>query len=165
MNNLAGTAEMKKILRMAKHLIPHRDITLIILKGHLLIEEQLFDQAASAMRDVSELKLSRLSFNKLVHLTKALFGKSNDQRLWQAIEKLNMLRNELIHHLEDTKLQTLAETFLRPCEEMMRRYAPTPESFDSRLRAAVAFLYGALLNISNTGRRNEAGKAGSSPSA
>jgi hypothetical protein len=151
---------MKKIFRMVKHLLPHRDITLIILKGHLVIEELLFDQAASVMRDVSELKRSRLSFNKLVHLTKALFVYSNDRRLWQAIEKLNLLRNELVHHLEDTKLQTLAEAFLRPCEDMMRRIGPTPESLDSRLRSALAFVYGALLNLSNMGRSNEAGKAG-----
>jgi len=153
MNNIAETAEMKKILRMVKHIIPHRDITLIILKGHLLIEELMFDQAASAMRDVSALKLSRLSFIKLFHLTKALFGYSNDRRLCRAIEKLNSLRNELIHHLEVTKLQTLVEAFLRPCEEMMERISPTPESLDSRMRAALAFVYGTLLNISKYGTK------------
>ena len=163
MDNLAGNAEMKNTLRMVKHLIPHQDIALIILKGHLLIEELLFDQVASAMRNVSELKLSRLSFDRLVHLTKALFGFSNDQRLWQAVEKLNMLRNELIHHLEPTKFQKLAKAFLRPSEKMMGQIAPTSESLESRLRDTLAYLYGALSNISKIGRRNEAGKAGSSP--
>lgn len=145
---------MEKGIRLFMHVLPQQDATLIILKGHLLIEEVLFDQAASVMRDLSELKHARLSFDQLAHVTKALFVHPDDCWLWKAIEKLNSLRNKLVHHLEPDRFQTLAEEFLGPSEDMMKRIGSGSSSgpLEPRLRSALAFMYGALSNLSKRQR-------------
>lgn len=76
------------------------DLTLMVLKGHLVIEEQLFLIAQQYCALPEHLEKVRLSFAQLSNLVRALTGSNILETTWSAISKLNGLRNALAHQLE-----------------------------------------------------------------
>jgi len=79
------------------------DIEMILLKVHLLIEEQLQSFVDGAVRDTSLLARARFSFAQRLILAEALhrapecFGYG---WAWEAVRFLNTLRNQMAHNLE-----------------------------------------------------------------
>jgi hypothetical protein len=85
------------------------DGTLIVLKGHLVLEELLRMKVEAAVRQPEHLARANLSFFQVLCIARALFG--NDVRsqigagghiksAWDVIEAWNQLRNRLAHKLE-----------------------------------------------------------------
>jgi hypothetical protein len=83
-----------------KHFPPGDDVTLIILKGHLLIEDYMYQLLAEHFERPMCLKQANLSFSKLKWVTEGLCYKSFDRWLWNAIGVVNQIRNALAHELE-----------------------------------------------------------------
>lgn len=78
-------------------LLPREDITLIILKGHLLIEEQLWKVISSRLRKPGALRDSRITSYQAICLAEAFCPEDKD--LWQSAKKLNKIRNEIAHNV------------------------------------------------------------------
>jgi hypothetical protein len=85
-------------------LMPSGDLTLIVLKGHLLIEERLFDLVEHRMKAPPKLGDARLRFPQLVHLARAIHGGEDLDKVGQVLLALNSLRNDLAHRLESKDL-------------------------------------------------------------
>lgn len=102
MDNLISYADAQ--LRVLKHLPNKGDLSLIILKGHLLIEELLFALVSSAAKDPSAIKSGKLNYYQLASVAKALFYEKHVGPVWDAIFELNALRNTLVHNLEPQDL-------------------------------------------------------------
>jgi len=88
------------------------DLTLIILKGHLLIEEQLndfFDRCAMYPRVLDD---ARLSFAQKLRVVRAFCAVPNDSIGWLLADKLNKLRNKISHHVEVPDLAALVDAFV-----------------------------------------------------
>ena len=81
--------------------LPHTgDPTLVVLKAHLLLEEQLRLLVDERMAKPDALKAAELECNQIICLAEALTGDALDQAMWTALRKLNKLRNDLAHQLE-----------------------------------------------------------------
>ena len=80
------------------------DVSLVILKGNLIIEEMLFEIAASHCAVPEELAKTRLSFAQLLSLTKALVKMPVGPDVWEMIGLLNSLRNSLVHNLQPKEI-------------------------------------------------------------
>ena len=78
------------------------DVSLIVLKGHLLIEEMLFELGSLALEHPEH--LSKLSFHQLACLVHALVAEKPDDKCWELILQINSLRNRLAHKLEPPDL-------------------------------------------------------------
>jgi hypothetical protein len=76
------------------------DLTLIVLKGHLLVEEVLLDLANCAFPHPQYLRDANLSFHKLACVVRAFIPEQFDSPAWRLIFLLNALRNDLAHNLE-----------------------------------------------------------------
>lgn len=83
-------------------LLPHgKEPELVLLKGHLLIEEQihaLIDrrlQNPQALREAN----ARLEAHQAIQLAQAFFPPGHMVDIWRAISKLNTLRNDIAHKL------------------------------------------------------------------
>lgn len=76
------------------------DVTLIVLKGHLLIEEYMYQLLSAHFARPSCLKEARLSFSKLKWITQGLCYKPFDKWLWDSIGVVNQIRNAFAHKLE-----------------------------------------------------------------
>lgn len=84
------------------NLLPHgKEPELVLLKGHLLIEEQihaLIDcrlQNPQALREAN----ARLEAHQAIQLAQAFFPPGHMVDIWRAISKLNTLRNDIAHKL------------------------------------------------------------------
>lgn len=92
------------------------DLTLVVLKGHLLIEEQLNDILAKKSASPDYLENVRLGFYQKIQLIKALYGinlvDKDGKQPWESLESLNTIRNKLSHHLEPKNLEQVIENFV-----------------------------------------------------
>lgn len=88
-------------LRFWKHISwKSGDETLIVLKGHLLLEDLMREYCASRMESEKYLDEARLSFSQIAHLTRALNKYQAAEWIWSGFLKVNKLRNRLAHNLE-----------------------------------------------------------------
>lgn len=98
-------------------LVPHdADELSIILKGHLLIEEQLRTITRSLMANPEHFDKARLTFSNALQLARAVAGHFNQGACWVAAEKLNTIRNHIAHQAEPTATPVLLEKFFAVCE-------------------------------------------------
>jgi len=95
-------ADYGPIYRRIKFLPTTGNIDLIILKGHLLLEEMLLLLVAKNVEYPSAIEeINNLGFSTLLKFAKALKYSSNDfDWVWEAIENFNSIRNTLAHKLE-----------------------------------------------------------------
>lgn len=85
---------------------------LIILKGHLLVEERLWEMVSLNLKNPKE--VDRFSFSQFLSLAKAMYDLPEDTPwLWAAIGKLNKLRNMAAHNLSPDDLLKLESEFLK----------------------------------------------------
>jgi len=130
------------IERVMAHLPNALDPTLVILKGHLLIEEELNAAIADRVKDSKYLEDARLRFDQLLSIAKALYFKQDQAWVWDGIKKLNSLRNLLAHQLEPPNLKAKSDELLDHVEKKM---GLLPGSKPVRFRGAIAMLAAQIL--------------------
>lgn len=141
------------LLRLALYLLPvGDDLTLLVLKGHLLIEEQLNERLKEVARKPDALNKVRLSFSALIQICRALFYGQNraEEWFWSALVKLNRIRNDLAHRLETPKLIAELEEMLETLERDTLRVSTSSQPLPQRLRYALVFLHGVAEGMSPT---------------
>ena len=106
-----------------RRLMPGNDLTLIILKGHLLVEEQMDKFIEASLGDAGEafstLKLSfsrKLEFARQLHRPKEPFAS-----VWNEVKELNDLRNKIAHNPEISDLG-------QRCADFVKKRSPQPTS-------------------------------------
>ena len=99
-------------LRVLKHL-PTGDLSMIVLKGHLLIEELLHAIVSSRTKNPQSVLDARLSFFQLGQIAKALTYEQRFEPIWDAIFALNSLRNTFAHTLDTPDLDKKLCAFAR----------------------------------------------------
>jgi hypothetical protein len=92
--------EQQDFLRLLSHLPVGNDQTLTILKGHLLIEELVREMIDSKLKVPLSHSKIRFEFDQCLVIAKSLSGDKFEDWVWQAMRKLNKLRNDLAHNLE-----------------------------------------------------------------
>src|SRR4051812_18664340 len=97
-------------IQTALHKIETRteDGTLLVLKGHLVIEKLIRAKLESAVQDPAQIKRANLNFYNVLCVARAVFGDVLDSShgeptsLWDVVESWNTLRNRLAHRIEQT---------------------------------------------------------------
>jgi hypothetical protein len=138
--------QIAALQRMADHLPKGDDLVMLVLKGHLLMEERLFKMLEGSTPHPEFVAKAGLRTAQLISLTKAMHWSDQYAWLWHMAETLNKLRNQLAHRLEPRDIESLIDEFIRPLKDRIpdavSAFADTPEG---RLRAGICFLYGAVL--------------------
>ena len=90
------------------------DLTMLVLKGHLLVESTLYGAIEKQLHNPEYLTKARLRFPQLIQLARAIFPQESDKRraeisknYWDCLEALNTLRNKFAHKLEPAELSAL----------------------------------------------------------
>jgi hypothetical protein len=86
-----------------KHMSKVDELTLAVLKGHLIIEGALDDILATIFFYPGHVDAARLGFVRKVHIARAYALRKNELPVWDMILTINALRNELAHKLEGEK--------------------------------------------------------------
>ncbi len=76
------------------------DAALIILKGHLVIEERITAVIEKFVFRPEHLDKARLTFAQKVNVARSMSLDERGNSVWEMIEKLNALRNKLSHSLD-----------------------------------------------------------------
>ena len=83
------------------------DLSFIILKGHLLVEEMLVELRDRLLPSSQYIDDINLSFKQLASIVRAASSNEDTNQAWALIFTLNSVRNDLIHNLEPEKLEKL----------------------------------------------------------
>jgi hypothetical protein len=105
---MAMTAnEFNAYIQKAEKHLEAPDLTMLILKGHLLVEEALYQVIRSHLKYPEYFEKAGLSLYQMVLLARSLLDKSTDPKrakvdeiLWDAMLALNKIRNQFAHQLE-----------------------------------------------------------------
>lgn len=101
----------KPVFRYDHYMPKTDDVTLIVLRGHLLIEETLVELAQTLFPSPQRLP-KKLGFYNLACIVRAADPLRSDNSCWDMILKLNELRNDLAHHLDsNTRSGKIAAVF------------------------------------------------------
>lgn len=82
--------------------LPHGQATeLVLLKGHLLIEEQVRSVVDRRLRNPGALHEgnAKLECHQAIQLARAFFPPGHQPELWRAVAKLNSMRNDIAHKI------------------------------------------------------------------
>jgi hypothetical protein len=88
-------------------------LTLIILKGHLLVEEQIDAFLDALLEHPASFRKANPHLHLRICLLRALLPGGAKDQLLDAVELLNTLRNRMAHHLEPPMLRDHIERYLR----------------------------------------------------
>jgi hypothetical protein len=116
---------------LAKHLpLKSEDRTLIVLKGHLLVENLLTEFIVSKVPDPSHLEAGQFRFPQRVALAQMFAPKGSNDWVWDALRKLNSLRNTLAHRLEAENAEHKLNEFLKsvPPSTPSPAFGPLPDA-------------------------------------
>lgn len=78
------------------------DASLVILKLHLLVEEQVRAFVDERLRNPDMLKVARLDCHQVICLAESLSEEGIVHDYWEIARKLNELRNKIAHNLESS---------------------------------------------------------------
>lgn len=130
------------VFRYDRYMPKTDDVTLIVLRGHLLVEEVLFELAGTVFP--SSQYLPKFTFHQLACVVRAADPLSANDPCWEMILRLNSLRNDLAHNLESSKRSArIADLFkthdqAQPTPEMpIAKEAESALSDSARLRLVI----------------------------
>jgi hypothetical protein len=110
--NLDPNDPRRYIFRYDEHMPDTDDLSLIVLKGHLLVEEMLVELSGLLFPTPAFLEKANLRFQQLANVVRAAEPMKPDDMCWNLIFALNTLRNELVHNLEPPKLEKRIQEIL-----------------------------------------------------
>lgn len=113
--------DIKRFLQMLK-LHPGADLHMILLRGHLLIEEALQSFIEQMVPNKAPLVRARLSFSQrlavaeALHPDRDLFGLG---WIWSSIKALNGIRNMMVHSIAPAKFDHELDAFMLAIEQRL----------------------------------------------
>lgn len=107
----------KAFEQFKKHFPDNNDMTLIILKGHLLIEEQIWYLIKNRVENETALTEASLTSHQKICLAEALTDEFSEdvnkgKWVWNAIKKLNKLRNDIAHNLSASGIEDRVKDYV-----------------------------------------------------
>lgn len=103
----------KDFLKFWKHIsLGTKDETLIVLKGHLLLEDLMREYCGSKVRTPKSLEDAKLSYVQILNLTRSFVEYPPDEWVIGAMRKINSLRNKLAHNLEPVNYSEIRDEFV-----------------------------------------------------
>ena len=136
-----------------------QDLSLVILKGHLLIEENLFGYVCAWCNNPSALSKARLTFAQKIGLAEAFMGTASSSRMKLFLKRINKIRNDISHVAELPNLEKDVDELIAPYLEDGATASLGKRSRANHLRAAIAFVCGGLegmtsMVVANRSERN-----------
>jgi hypothetical protein len=142
--------------RFAEHMPEGDDLTLIVLKGHLLIEEMLERIIRTIVAHGDLLEDTKITFTQKAALARAMCWSQHNSDVWDLIFAINSLRNELAHQLEspkvENKTQRVIDLYLASLENLEVRKEDAAARRPNQLKSAVVYCMGFLGNFEGEAR-------------
>jgi hypothetical protein len=148
--------------------IPENDETLIILKGHLIVEQLLLKYIEALSPNPNPvLKLDRMTFHVRARIARTLREESSiaESYLWDPIDHLNAARNALAHDLDQDKLNKKLDVLIQRYESRITSWRPKEYRQGNRsvrarfaIVAIIQFLVGSIAASRDIAKKTESPK-------
>src|SRR3954451_14655618 len=99
------------LTRVARHLESIEDITLLLLKSHLLVEQQINSALHKIFPGFASLDVGRLTYHQRIQIIRALDGNKKAEDALRFAERLNLIRNRLANQLEPIGIEDAIADF------------------------------------------------------
>lgn len=106
------------LAKCKRYLAQGDDLTVITLKGHLLIEEELGSIIAGFLPNPQATRKANLTFYTKTVLAQAICWRRPEDEMWSLIFAINSLRNDLAYRLESEKREGRFDEVLRQHAKM-----------------------------------------------
>lgn len=124
------------------------EVALIVLKGHLLIEEMLDSIISKFVFHPEFLEAANLRFAQKVSVARSISLDENNNDMWQLVVTLNTLRNELAHSLTSSKraakTEAVIELYFRLADDIPKSEELRGQPEHIVISYAIAFFLGFL---------------------
>jgi hypothetical protein len=147
MKPLDVSADEMQAFRRFLSLLPHgghRD--LVLLKAHLLIEEQIRRIIDINLPNPKAIVDTRIDCHQAICLAQAFFSANSQPWLWASVKKLNSIRNDVAHKLEPKGLNDKIEEF---CDSFPSGFSALP-SDQSRFELTLWSVFVAVSQLADT---------------
>jgi len=140
--------DFERIIR--ENLEPLEDVELILLKGHLVIEQLITELLEGELKEPDRLKVINPMFAKKLEIYLAVAGNSIiSNGLEKILKELNSLRNKLAHDLKHPEFNRLLTEWVQRAARERIEDPGNPKVIKQQLIAAVsyisAYLSGAIM--------------------
>jgi hypothetical protein len=136
---------LKKIWQCFEILPEERGYEYLILKGHLLAEEEMLNYIKRAVPNATPIIEGRFSFYQLVQIVEAMRPTGVDTWLWESLRKLNSLRNEMAHNLQPQGLERKAKELVKiVAKNTSLDISSTKSDKKETLRSAITLIVGSV---------------------
>jgi len=130
------------------------DVELILLKGHLVIEQLLTEMLELELKEPQRLKSIKPMFYKKLEMYLAISGNSVlSKGLEKTLKELNSLRNKLAHNLKHPDFESQLTTWVQHAAKKRIEDTSDPEIIKTQLIESIsyisAFMSGAI-HVSKT---------------
>ena len=109
------------VRQIQQHFAEIDELTQVVIKAHLLLEEAFNSILAKCLYDPELLESCNLRFNQKVQLVRAFCMSPHGDGIWEIITAMNALRNAIAHSLDqqkrDDKFQKLKTLYLRELDD------------------------------------------------
>ena len=95
----------ERLRRIGAHLYFADDIMLVVLKGHLLIEDSLMTIIRKFVPHGEFINEARLNFYQKVQIARSLSWDEHQNDMWELALGMNRVRNDMAHALEPPKVE------------------------------------------------------------
>ena len=137
-------ALLELMAKIVTHIPDDGDFTLIVLKGHLILEEELNAAVRSRVTHPQFLAQAELEFDQLLAVAKSHYFAEPSGWVWGAAKKLNGIRNLYAHNLEPENIGVRLNELLQLVEGHI---GAERASQQERLRRAVAMVAAQIHNL------------------
>ena len=100
------------LTRVLRHLEPIDDVTLLLLRSQLLVEQQINVAFQKILPGAVALDVGRLTFHQRIQVMRALDMSRKAEDALRFAERLNSIHNRLAHQLEPVGIGDLAVEFV-----------------------------------------------------
>jgi hypothetical protein len=124
---------MQDFERFRTHFPENGDLTLQLLKGHLLVEtalREIFEAQLFHPKALTGERGTQLTCHQIICLTEAITPVSQNMPwLWVALRRLNTIRNDLAHQLQPKDLEQRLSSLIEYVEKSGPDFAGKLEEF------------------------------------
>src|SRR5215212_4232411 len=105
-------SDIPVLARISRRLEPIEDVTLLLLKSHLLVEQQINTALHKILPGFASLDVGRLTYHQRIQVIRALDGNKKAEDALRFAERLNLIRNRLANQLEPIDIEDAIADFV-----------------------------------------------------
>ena len=135
------------LARILRYLQPLDDITLLLLRSQLLVEQQINAALQKILPGAVSLDIGRLTFHQRIQVMRALDVSRKAEDALRFAERLNSIHNRLAHQLEPTGIDDATAAFVNDVATAISLKFEDALPLNIRMALCIGYICGVLREI------------------